>query len=111
MKEDLMGLYKPGRMPETCAGGIKPPAKSGEYRIINEKRIITYIGETNNLARRMGEHRRTGKLGNNDRFVWQVADGRSTSLTRRTHEREKIKKHSPLMNKSKGGEGRKAKKR
>jgi excinuclease UvrABC nuclease subunit len=85
----------------------KPPARAGEYRILDKNRKVSYIGETNNLARRMGEHRRAGKLCEGDRFAWQAADGRSTSKTRRAHERAKIKKHKPSLNRSKGGEGRK----
>lgn len=44
-------------------------------------------------------------------FEYKVADGRSTSYTRREHEKKKIKEHDPVLNKSKGGEGRPAKKR
>lgn len=44
-------------------------------------------------------------------FEYKVADGRSTSHTRREHEKKKIKEHDPVLNKSKGGEGRPAKKR
>lgn len=43
-------------------------------------------------------------------FEYQVADGRSTSQTRRKYEKKKIKEHDPVLNKSKGGEGRPAKK-
>jgi len=38
-------------------------------------------------------------------FEYKEADKRSTSRTRRVHEREKIKQHNPPLNKSKGGEG------
>lgn len=41
---------------------------------------------------------------------YKVADGRATSKTRREHERQKIKQHNPILNKSKGGEGRPTKK-
>lgn len=43
-------------------------------------------------------------------FEYKVADGRATCKTRREHERKKIKQHNPVLNKSKGGEGRPAKK-
>ena len=43
-------------------------------------------------------------------FEYKVADGRSTSKTRREHEKQKIEQHKPSLNKSKGGEGRKASK-
>jgi hypothetical protein len=44
-------------------------------------------------------------------YEYKVADGRSTSNTRRVHEQKKIEQHKPSLNKSKGGEGRKANKR
>lgn len=73
---------------------------------------ITYIGETNDLARRMREHIRSGKLptgqGCGSTLEYMVADGRSTSRTRREHEQQSIEKHHPTLNRSKGGEGRPA---
>ena len=109
-----MSIYKPGRPSKfnpTTGSGIKPPAKPGEYRIRDAKNSIAYIGETNNLARRMGEHVRSGKLPTGSAggtFEFKVADGRSTSATRRVHERAKIAQHNPMLNKSRGGEGRPA---
>lgn len=108
-----MSIYNPGRPKKfnpTTGAGDKPPAKPGEYRIRNEEGEIMYVGETNNLARRTGEHIRSGKLpsgGNcNSTIEYMVADGRSTSATRREHERQKIEQHKPPLNKSRGGEGR-----
>ena len=111
-----MGIYKQGRPlkynPST-KDGQEPPRKAGEYRLRNpSNNKIEYVGETNNLDRRMKEHIRTGKCktGNDGHtFEYQVADGRSTSKTRRVHEQQKIKPHNPSLNKSSGGEGRKAK--
>jgi len=110
-----MAIYKPGRPnkynPSTGVGQ-KPPAKPGEYRMRDGSGTITYVGETNNLARRTGEHVRSGKLpteqGCNSTIEYMVADGRSTSRTRRAHEQRSIEKHHPTLNKSKGGEGRPA---
>lgn len=108
-----MSIYKPGRPQKydpSTGSGNRPPAQPGEYRIRDASGEITYIGETNDLRRRMGEHLRSGKLsGGKDpggTFEWKVADGRSTSVTRRIHEREKIAQHSPRLNSSGGGEGR-----
>ena len=110
-----MSIYKTGRPNKYnpfSGTGQKPPNKPGEYRIRDSFGIITYIGETNNLARRTGEHIRSGKLpvreGCNNTIEYMVADGRSTSHTRRVHEQYSIKKHHPTLNKSKGGEGRPA---
>ena len=108
-----MSTYNPGRPKKydphkQC--GLKPPAAPGEYRIRNSEGTITYIGETNNLRRRMNQHLYNGKMscGQNEggTFEWKEADRRSSSATRREHERKKIEQHSPILNKSKGGEGR-----
>lgn len=93
-----MAIYKPGRPnkynPATGVGK-KPPAKPGEFRMRNGDGTITYVGETNNLARRTGELIRSGKLpigrGCGNTIEYMVADGRSTSRTRREHEqRDKV---------------------
>ncbi len=112
-----MSTYKPGRPNKynpTTGMGKRPPAKPGEYRIRDSTGLIAYIGETNNLARRTGEHIRSGKLPVGSEkagsIEYKIADGRSTSNTRREHERQKIAQHQPAMNKSRGGEGRPAKK-
>lgn len=104
-----MGIYSPGRPqkynPSTTAGH-QPPREPGEYRIRDPHGEIAYIGETNNLRRRMGEHIRSGKLQPGCTLEFQVADGRSSSRTRRDHERAKIAQHNPILNQSRGGEGR-----
>ena len=110
-----MSIYKAGRPSKynpSTGCGHRPPTKPGEYRMRDGSGTITYIGETNNLARRTGEHIRSGKLpvepGCGCTIEYMVADGRSTSRTRREHEQQSIAKHTPIMNKSKGGEGRPA---
>ena len=110
-----MAIYKPGRPRKynpTNGVGKKPPAVPGEYRMRDGTGTITYVGETNNLARRIKEHIRSGKLPVGQRgrntVEYKVADGRSTSRTRREHEQRSIAKHKPLLNRSKGGEGRPA---
>ena len=109
-----MSIYKPGRPSKynpSTDSGQKPPQKAGEYRIRDTAGNIAYIEEACNLSRRMGEHIRSGKLATGQdggTIEWKVADGRSTSRTRREHERQKIAQHAPPLNKSKGGEGRPA---
>ena len=106
-----MSTYKPGRpekyFPTTGKGNV-PPELPGEYRLRDESGVIQYIGETSNLKRRINQHLNTGKLAKNWSFEYKVADGRSTSRTGREHEQEKIDQHNPLLNKSRGGEGRPA---
>ena len=45
-----------------------------------------------------------------EKFVYKVADGMSTSDTRRKVQKKHIQKHQPVRNKSKGGEGAKQRK-
>ena len=69
-----------------------------------------YIGETSDLATRKGTH--FGINGNYSAkihvFLWQRADGRSTSNSRKEFERELIKIYKPRDNKNSGGGGRQA---
>ena len=106
-----MSIYKQGRPIKynpTTKAGIRLPAAPGEYRLCSAQGTVLYIGETDSLLRRMGEHVRSGKLPPYGTIEYQVADGRSTSRTRREHERLKIARHQPILNRSKGGEGRPA---
>ena len=111
-----MSVYKPGRPSKYnpfTNEGVKPPTSPGEYRIRDKNGNITYVGETNNLNRRMQQHIHGGKLSDERNtggtFEWKKADANSTSVTRREHERQKIAQHTPVLNMSKGGEGRVAK--
>ncbi|MCR5520943.1 MAG: GIY-YIG nuclease family protein [Lachnospiraceae bacterium] len=114
----ISSIYKPGRpakyTPETGQGKC-PPRAPGEYRIRNKDGILTYVGETGNLYVRLEQHQRYGKLSNGQNaggsFEWKQADRRSSSATRRVHERAKIAQHKPPMNGSCGGEGRPCKKK
>ena len=108
-----MSIYKPGRPTKynpTTDKGTKPPTVPGEYRIRDTEGTIVYVGETNNLSRRTYQHKQSGKLADNYSIEYKVADGRSTSRTRREHEKQKIAQHNPILNKSIGGEGRPANK-
>lgn len=54
-----MGIYKTRRSSKYVPFGQsrnRPPAKDGEYRIRDAQGTITYVGETNNLHRRMKQH-------------------------------------------------------
>ena len=109
----MMGIYKPGRprsyVPALGKGRV-PPNSPGIYRIRSATGEILYIGETCDLRRRIREHIRAGKSSLSQsapsRVEYQLADGRSSSRSRREHERRKIARHKPPMNRSRGGEGR-----
>lgn len=60
-----MGIYKSGRPKKydpSTGKGQKPPSEPGEYRIRDNYGKIIYVGETNNLHRRMRQHIKSGKL-------------------------------------------------
>ena len=106
-----MSLYNSGRAKELHPlrdNGQRPPKAKGEYRILDETtKKPVYIGVTNNLDRRMHEHIHSGKLsGNNSIFAYKVADSAASHQQLNDHERMKIKKHSPTLNKRAGGAGR-----
>ncbi len=101
-----MGTYKKGRPSRQ-----QPSASPGEYRWRNrETGGVDYVGETSNLSRRKNQHERSDKPVSSDthHYEWQHADGRSTSNTRREHERSKIEQHKPSFNQRSGGGGRNA---
>ena len=108
-----MSAYSKGRpsryTPATEKGKI-PPKEPGEYRILDYHGTIVYIGETCNLYRRMREHIHSGKIKMGKypySFEYKQAQKGATPTMRREHEKKKIKKHKPRLNKSGGGEGRK----
>lgn len=108
-----MGIYSAGRPKKVfISDGLESlPHAPGEYRHRDADGNITYIGETNDIKRRSQQHLRSGKLQEDYSVEYKVADGRSSSRTRREHEQMKIKQHNPSLNKSNGGEGRIAGKR
>jgi hypothetical protein len=96
------GPYGPGAPSKS-----DPPKAAGEYRIKGPDGKIKYLGETKDLQRRKKQHERSGRIAPGDTFEHKVANPEATTDERRAHEKEKIKKHNPPENKSKGGEGRK----
>lgn len=104
-----MAIYSQGRpyrfYPHNGQGTV-PPESGGEYKIIDLDGNLYYEGETDNLLRRMKEHIKTGKIQLGFAFDFQIADGRSSSQTRREHETDKIDQHNPYGNQRRGGGGR-----
>ena len=101
----LMGIFKRGRPSRQ-----KPPTSPGMYTFRNRKTgERDYIGETSNLKLRVAKHLALGAVSLVTHVVeWKLADGRSTSKTRRAHERRMIDRHDPPLNRRRGGGGRKA---
>ena len=92
--------------------GEKPPAKPGAERYVSKKTgEVVYQGESSNLRDRMSKQKRDKMpyTRGNYQPQYKVADGRSTSKTRRQHEARKIKQKKPRFNKRAGGGGRPAK--
>ena len=103
-------VYRPGRYKRTGADGM--PSKPGAYRARSKKTDeVVYHGEAANLRSRDSQHSRDKSPHKRGNYYteYKVADGRSTSNTRRKHEKRKIRQHQPKFNRRQGGGGRKAK--
>ena len=101
-----MGIFDRGRYSRQ-----NPPGGSGLYRFICKlTKEIVYIGETVNLEHRIRIHLQSDKPVSPEthHIEWKKTDGRSTSRTRRIHERKKINQHKPRLNRRGGGGGRRA---
>ena len=102
-----MGIFKRGRPSRQ-----EPPIRPGIYRFKNKDTgDIDYIGESVDLKGRISNHFRSKEMPvspETHHAEWQIADGRSTSRTRRAHETSKIEQHQPPLNRRRGGGGRRA---
>ena len=106
-----MGTYKRGRYTKVRPGK-KIPNKPGAERWVSKKTgKVVYQGESSNVNQRIAQQKRDKMpyTRGNYQAQYKLADGRSTSKTRREHERRTIERHKPRFNKSGGGEGRHAK--
>ena len=101
-------IYKKGRPSRRGYDDLSDlPHRPGEYRVRDKEGKVAYAGETNDLRRRVREHKSKGvKIQPGESVDYLIADGRSTSRTRRKHEQETIDKYQPYRNRSVGGEGR-----
>jgi excinuclease UvrABC nuclease subunit len=106
-----MNAIRPGR-PRVFDPKIQTiaalPGKPAIYRIVSRNnRKILYVGETNNLKRRIVEHTSVGKVPARLRTVhYMLASPAATYKDRRLVEKMHIERHNPRLNGSAGGEGR-----
>ena len=79
--------YKPGR-PKKIKDLIneRAPHVPGEYRIKRDGE--TYIGQSNDIGRRQGEHVRSGKITAGSTMEYKEADKRFGSKALAAHERQ-----------------------
>ena len=105
----MSGPYEKGRPKKYDAvsgEGKKPPKAAGEYRIKDKDNNLKYIGISNDIDRRLKEHKKTGKINDSDRYVeWMAAKNGASYDDLRKHEREKIKQKKPSVNSRGGGAG------
>jgi hypothetical protein len=93
-----------GRFPRD----LNLPARPGVYRFRNKKsNTITYIGQTNNMRRRIAEHVSTGTLNLWTHYVeYKEARPRTSKEALCQAEKAHIRRHRPRDNKYRGGNGR-----
>jgi hypothetical protein len=92
-------------MVESTAGLPEDPAL---YRIVGRSKVeILYVGETNNLRRRIAEHISVKKMLPRSHVVhYMLAGPAATWKDRRLVEKVHIGRHDPRLNGTAGGEGR-----
>lgn len=84
------------------------PNRPGIYRFVNQVTgTVDYVGQTNNIKRRINEHKRSGHFNSViHKVVYGIAKADATRDALCFTEKQHIKKHRPLKNKTKGGNGR-----
>jgi len=84
------------------------PPKPAVYRIVEKASAKPkYVGQTDNLRRRMGQHRAAGTLNlKRDAVEYAEAQGGATKDDLCHTEVKHIKKHQPPGNSYRGGNGR-----
>jgi len=85
-----------------------PPNEGGIYWFLGENKDRGYIGETNDLRRRIGEHKRSGNIMQGESVSFKVAKDGASCASRRRVESMKIERHKPTRNQRVGGGGRKS---
>ena len=79
----------------------------GVYRIKDEEGCCKYVGKSIDMNRRCKEHARKGLfIKGEDYFETLPAQKEASNDYLFLAEREQIKRHSPTMNKTVGGNGR-----
>ena len=84
------------------------PSQPGIYRFVNKVTgTVDYVGQTNNIKRRIGEHKRSGNLDSAiHNIIYGIAKADATRDALCFTEKHHIKKHRPVKNKTQGGNGR-----
>ena len=109
----ISGPFKPGRYSRVRPGEKIPEKPGAERWVSNKTGEVVYQGETSNLRARINRQKRDKMPYTRGNYhpEYKVADGRSTSRTRRVNERRKVAQHKPRFNRRQGGGGRTAKRR
>lgn len=105
------GIYDPGRAREYSYNEIDDiPREMGTYRFFektNAGNKLWYIGVTQNLHRRVREHKSKGEKFKPGEYVAiKIANTGTTWDELINHERKKISQHNPGRNGNSGGGGR-----
>ena len=79
------------------------PEEMGAYRVISSGKVV-YIGISNNLRRRIREHKSTGeKLRSGETVAIQIAKPEASYQQVAAYERVQVDKHQPERNQRSGG--------
>ncbi|MFB2727410.1 GIY-YIG nuclease family protein [Shewanella mangrovisoli] len=98
---------KPGRCQKHSDCNTIRKNESGIYRIKAQKDVDKYIGKSIDMQRRCKEHANKGLfIAGEDTFETLAARENASNGDLYAAEKEQIRRHSPILNKTAGGNGR-----
>ena len=107
-------LFSPGR-PFYRTSGRNAPEKAGKYFVIEDEEV-RYIGISGNISRRIEDHIRAGRIGDNAEVRYKIIsidnirqlglDIQEVIELLRYDEAREIESRRPVYNERKGGGGR-----
>lgn len=98
---------KPGRCQKHTDCSTIKKKESGIYRIKDQEDVDKYIGKSIDMQRRCKEHANKGLfIEGEDTFETLAARENASNEDLYAAEKEQIRRHSPILNKTVGGNGR-----
>jgi len=100
------GMPPKGRPPEYNPYEERLPEQIGVYRVKDQSGQVQYVGSSNNVNRRISEHKRSGTIVEGDIVSVTKFHGNTGQNTVGEYEKKEIKRLNPKQNEHPGAPGR-----